>query len=273
MDNYQYCARFAARAAEGQGEFTVLDYGCGAGAIVKALIEQGIDTRGCDVFYEGGDYSSSVPAEIANRIHRMEGDRIPFGDATFDLVLSNQVLEHVPDLDVVLGEIARILKPGGICLSLFPHRGVWREGHCNIPLLHRFPKGRARIYYAAALYPIGYYKNGKSRMQWARDFADWLDRWTYYRPYREIAATFAKHLSPPAHIENEWIVERKPIFRFAPRWLRNFIAWKMAGMVFVSRRLAGCDVVIPDAFARGSRSSKEPERDDESSRLHWALAC
>jgi SAM-dependent methyltransferase len=246
MDNYQYCARFAARAAEGRGEFTVLDYGCGAGAIVKALIEQGIDTRGCDVFYEGGDYSSSVPAEIANRIHRMEGDRIPFGDATFDLVLSNQVLEHVPDLDVVLGEIARILKPGGICLSLFPHRGVWREGHCNIPLLHRFPKGRARIYYAAALYPIGYYKNGKSRMQWARDFADWLDRWTYYRPYREIAA---------------------------PRWLRNFIAWKMAGMVFVSRRLAGCDVVIPDAFARGSRSSKEPERDDESSRIHWALAC
>jgi hypothetical protein len=76
-------------------------------------------------------------------------------------------------------------------------------------------------------------------MQWSRDFADWLDRWTYYRPYREIAATFARHLSPPVHIESEWIVERKLIFRYARRWLCNFVAWKMAGLVFVSRRPAG----------------------------------
>jgi len=42
-----------------------------------------------------------------------------------------QVLEHATDLDVVVHEIARVLKPGGSCLSLFPDKGVWREGHCG----------------------------------------------------------------------------------------------------------------------------------------------
>jgi len=59
----------------------------------------------------------------------MDGDRTPFVTGSFDLVINNQVLEHVTDLDVVVHEIARVLKPGGSCLSLFPDKGVWREGH------------------------------------------------------------------------------------------------------------------------------------------------
>jgi hypothetical protein len=43
-----------------------------------------------------------------------------FGDGLFDLVVSNDVLEHVPDLDRALYESRRILKPGGLCLATFP---------------------------------------------------------------------------------------------------------------------------------------------------------
>ena len=236
MNNYEFCADFARRTAEGRADFRVLDYGCGAGQIIKLMIDDGLDAWGCETFYEGGDVSGNVPSEIRDRIHVMRDDRIPFPDGSFDLVLNNQVLEHVADLDMALSEIRRVLKPGGICLSLFPHREVWREGHCNIPLLHRFPKGRLRVYYAAALYPLGYFKNGKSPMQWARNFAEWIDRWCYYRSYHEIAEAFTRHLSAPTHIESEWIVSRRPVFRLVPKLIRRMIAYKMAGLVFVTKR-------------------------------------
>src|ERR1019366_9228148 len=62
-----------------------------------------------------------------------------FADCYFDLVVNNQVLEHVDDLDGVLREIHRVVKPGGQVLSIFPSRDVFREGHIGIPFAHWFP--------------------------------------------------------------------------------------------------------------------------------------
>ena len=240
MNNYEFCASFAAKTAKDHPPgFKVLDYGCGAGEIIKLMRDGGLDAYGCEAFYEGGNLSSKVPAELKDRIFAMQGDRIPFPDEIFDLVMNNQVLEHVPDLNIVLSEISRVLKPGGVCLSLFPHREVWREGHCNIPFLHWFPKGSTpRIYYATALRSLGlgYWKNDLSPLAWSRNFCRWLDAWCYYRPYREIAATFASHLSGPSHIEREWIVSRRAEFRFAPKWLRRLTARKAAGLVFLTAK-------------------------------------
>lgn len=49
-----------------------------------------------------------------------DGNRLPFGDASFDTVLCTEVLEHLPDPGAVLGEIARVLKPGGRLLATVP---------------------------------------------------------------------------------------------------------------------------------------------------------
>jgi SAM-dependent methyltransferase len=207
-----------------RSDFKVLDYGCGAGEVVGIMRRNELDAHVCELFYQGGDLSEQVPADIQDRIFAMHGDRIPFPDESFDLVISNQVLEHVPDLDVVLAEMRRVLKPGGICLSVFPHREVWREGHCNIPFLHRFARGsKPRIYYAATLRSLGlgYFKKDMTSMQWSRNFCDWLDRWCYYRPRRQIEQTFARHLSRPRYIEADWLVSRKAVFRFAPAWFRT----------------------------------------------------
>jgi SAM-dependent methyltransferase len=47
------------------------------------------------------------------RIHTCGGAAIPEADATFDFVFSNSVLEHIPDLEPVIAEVGRVLKPGG----------------------------------------------------------------------------------------------------------------------------------------------------------------
>lgn len=242
MNNYEFCTDFALRAASDHPDFKVLDYGCGAGEAVALMRGEGLDACGCDPFYEGGDLSGQVSPCLKDVILTMESDRIPFPGATFDLVVSNQVIEHVVDLDIALSEIRRVLKPGGLSLHLFPHREVWREGHSYIPLLHRFPKGStSRIYYALAwrLLGVGYNKAGKTPVEWSRNFCLWLDNNCFYRPRRQIEEAFSRHLSAPRHIDSDWLVKRKAVFRFAPRWFRMALTRKVAGLVLVSTKPTG----------------------------------
>jgi SAM-dependent methyltransferase len=230
VDNYEFCAEFAAKHSG-----RVLDYGCGEGQIVSLLLDRGIDAYGCDVFYEGGSFRGTN----TERIRRMEGARIPFPDAHFDVVVHNQVFEHVPDLDVAASEIARVLKPGGLMLGIFPDRSVWREGHCGVPFLHWFPKGsNARVYYATAwrTLGLGYFHGTKSRRQWAADACAWLDQWTYYRTYDDIQAALKRHFAPMQHIEADWLVSRRAITSVVPPTLRAIVTRKLGGMVFVARR-------------------------------------
>jgi GT2 family glycosyltransferase len=53
-------------------------------------------------------------------IHHEDAQALSFGDATFDIVISNEVLEHVADPAQALRECARVLKPGGIFLATIP---------------------------------------------------------------------------------------------------------------------------------------------------------
>ncbi len=128
MNNYEFCTEYAARV----GARTVLDFGCGAGQIVRLLRNRSIDARGCDSFYGGGAYE--IPPDLKRTILPMQDGKVPFPDQTFDLVINNQVMEHVEDIDAAISEIARVLKPHGRVLSLFPDKRVWREGH-SVPTL------------------------------------------------------------------------------------------------------------------------------------------
>jgi SAM-dependent methyltransferase len=237
MDNYEFCASHAASRLPAGAR--VLDYGCGTGTIVKLLRERGFDASGCDIFPDAFTFPPD-PELFGKAILKMDGDKIPFPDNYFDMIVNNQVLEHVADLDVAVAEMARVLKPGGTVLSLFPHMGVWREGHCGVLLLHRFPKGsRFRINYAhfMRLLGHGYLTENKSPRQWAEEFCVWLDKWTYYRSYAEIEATFSRHLSRPDHLEPYWLEKRKGKFvRLLPRSLLTLIVRKLGGLVFEAHK-------------------------------------
>lgn len=230
----------------------VLDYGCGAGQVVKALRDAGVDAYGADAFYQGGNSLKRLendPLFLSGVIRRMSGDQTDFDSATFDLAVSNQVLEHVEDLNRVLDELYRVLKPGGAVLSLFPDKGVWREGHCGIPFLHRFPKGsRARTVYAFTLRScgFGYFKDGRTRWDWSRNFCQWLDNWTYYRTLDEIHASFQRRFTQLEHIEDTYLAYRLRRSSLAPlatisrsRMIRpasRVFLRKMMGLVFWARK-------------------------------------
>lgn len=52
---------------------------------------------------------------------------LPFADQTFDLVHANQVIEHVPDVDLFISEIFRVLKPGGRAIISTENGSSWHN--------------------------------------------------------------------------------------------------------------------------------------------------
>jgi SAM-dependent methyltransferase len=103
----------------------VLDAGCGGGGMPLSLAEHARFVVGIDPIDRFGDAGVRLARErgIANlRFARADGLALPFAPASFDLVLSHAVIEHVPDATQYLRECRRVLAPGGRCyLSTAPY--------------------------------------------------------------------------------------------------------------------------------------------------------
>jgi SAM-dependent methyltransferase len=121
---------------------TILDFGCGIGSSVRALLAQGYDAYGVDVLeYWDRDFDKywligdKPPPEVAERLKLADpaNYRLPFEDGTFDFCFSDQVFEHIFDYKTTMSEIVRVLKPSGLSLHNFPGPNNFMEGHVNLP--------------------------------------------------------------------------------------------------------------------------------------------
>jgi SAM-dependent methyltransferase len=98
---------------------TVLDIGCGAGTdLLLAARKVGPNGRaiGIDMTEAMRDraLASAAAAGLANvEVHRADATALPLPDASIDVVISNGVLNLVPEKDKAFAEILRVLRPGG----------------------------------------------------------------------------------------------------------------------------------------------------------------
>ncbi len=102
-----------------RGDEWVLDLGAGPGlyfAPVKARIPHGRHFAG-DLSLGMVRRQREHEAAEGSRLAVMDGQAIPFADDTFDVVLANHMLYHVPDLDRAAAEIKRVLKPEGVLVA------------------------------------------------------------------------------------------------------------------------------------------------------------
>lgn len=233
--NHRFLLDFATRHCPGG---VVLDYGCGAGELIRAGLQHQLDVYGCEMFYEAADVRERVADLIGSRIFSMPDGRIPFPDATFDLVVDNMVIEHVHDLDHVLSEIRRVLKPGGCVLSLFPTKEVWREGHCGVPLAHRFAGSRFGYYWLLLfrVLGMGYNKTHHddprlSRRKWAEHFQNFLTSYCFYRSQKEIDDALQSYGFSVSGMEREYIT-----FRHVP--IMNAWLFRRLGFCVLLARLS-----------------------------------
>jgi SAM-dependent methyltransferase len=96
----------------------VLDLGCGDGHFASVAFDQPIDV-GID------PWTGPVRQALGRGGYRLvvqgDGAQLPFPDGYFSSAISNSVLEHIPDLDPVLKEMARVIKPGAEFIFCVPN--------------------------------------------------------------------------------------------------------------------------------------------------------
>ena len=108
----------------------LLDLGCGAGRHAFEAARRGARVVAFDAdpaelkdvaallsaMAESGEAAAAAVASAVNG----DATRLPFDDASFDRVIAAEVLEHIPSDDLALGELARVLRPGGTLAVTVP---------------------------------------------------------------------------------------------------------------------------------------------------------
>jgi SAM-dependent methyltransferase len=141
----------------------ILDFGAGRGNVVQMRF------KGEVAWVAGVDLDQAV---LRNqnldeaRVIDPESGRIPFEDDTFDVVISDNVLEHVDDPVAVFGELNRVLKPGGVFLGKTPNRWHYMPlvAQCTPSWFHRlYNRWRGRMTFDT--FPTRYRANSRGKVK------------------------------------------------------------------------------------------------------------
>lgn len=124
----------------------VLEDGCGVGMYLERLARGASQAVGLEIEHERGLEARGLVERVVCGV----GERLPFPDNYFDLVLSHEVIEHVQNDRDAITEIVRVLRQGGRLVLFCPNRGYPFETHGiywrgtyhfgNIPLVNYLPR-------------------------------------------------------------------------------------------------------------------------------------
>ena len=173
----------------------LLDAGCGTLELIKYFIKnlRGVNVQieyfGYEVF--GFTHSVSRWAEIINEdadlkkscvienfsIVHLDSYDLLYPDNFFDIVLSNQVLEHVADFDSFYNVLDRVLKPSGIQIHCFPTKEILIEPHLRIPIVQKLLKKKYLPHYLKFMY----FLKGETREEYVRERINYMKIDTNYR--------------------------------------------------------------------------------------------
>ena len=138
-----------------------IDVGCGQGrhsyeayrrgARVTAFDLSESDLADVKTMFGAMDVEGQGGAEGSAEVQHGDVTRMPFADNSFDRVLASEILEHIPEVDAAIAEIARIAKPGGLVAVTVPRN--WPEQICwkLSDEYHEVEGGHVRIFRASDL--------------------------------------------------------------------------------------------------------------------------
>ncbi len=210
----------------GSKTIRILDVGCGNGLLLSTLLielpkrypELKIEFYGLDVDDSSVQekdyfkktllllYQKDSSVEWQKNLKLIQSESLwPFDDNFFDIIYSNQVLEHVFNQALFFKEINRTMQKDGYSFHLFPLRHYIYEGHLIIPFVHKFKSWTSTYHWikGASYLGIGKYKLHKKEKlctsieHFSERHADYLAYQVNYQTALEITKTVkASRLRP-----------------------------------------------------------------------------
>jgi SAM-dependent methyltransferase len=195
----------------------ILDFGCGAGLAIRYLRERGFAAFGYDVdtrVEPRADPTDLIEQGII-RVNTDENARLPFPDDMFDVALSYQVFEHVQNYEHSVAELARVLKPGGVSLHVFPSRYRILEAHNGAPFSPLLPH-RWWLELWSRLGCCRRREAPKTREEWVDWDYHFLHNGMNYLPGKAIRRHFEAGFRKVEFVPREFLLRSERLRRLAP---------------------------------------------------------
>lgn len=224
------------------GDLSCVDIGCGSGGISYHLARHFRSVCGIDP--EPWRRWKDYVAEASNLQFRQESiDSMSIPDSSVDVVICNQVYEHVSYPDHLIAQIFRILKPGGTCYFAGPNLLYPIEPHLHWPFIHWIPRPLA-LTIVRALAP--------SKILDARSATYWtLKHWLVHFEVLDAVPELIKHRAVVEDAKLGW-----RIFRFVPAAVLRPLSWLSPGFVFLLFKPAGPKAKLSAGARRPAQASR-----------------
>ena len=184
----------------------IMDFGCGSCSRVHELRQLGYQAFGCDLKFKNDRKidTGSMERKGIVRVIDKKHYALPFKDNMFDLVFSDQVFEHVQDYPQAVSELARVLKPDGMCLHIFPSRYAPIEPHVYVPLASII-QSYWWLYCWALIGIRNEEQRGATASETATENFNYLKNNTNYLTRRAITGQFLSHFHNVVFCENTFL--------------------------------------------------------------------
>ena len=120
----------------------ILDIGAGMGGFAVAAALRGATIAACEFnrAYCGIIKLRAARNDVTVPVYNAAGEALPFAAASFDTIVSWDVIEHVQSPAQMLSECSRVLVPGGVALVTAINRWAWKDPHYHIRGLNWLPR-------------------------------------------------------------------------------------------------------------------------------------
>jgi 2-polyprenyl-3-methyl-5-hydroxy-6-metoxy-1,4-benzoquinol methylase len=127
-------------------QLTLLDFGSSTGIIANYLSMNFGKVVGIDIDRSAVEFATANFKRDNLEFVQVDSLNIELPKSYFDAIICAHVYEHVPDASVMMDEIYRLLKPGGVCYFAAGNRLNIIEPHYQLPFLSVIPRSLAHIY-------------------------------------------------------------------------------------------------------------------------------
>jgi SAM-dependent methyltransferase len=205
----------------------VLDLGCGDGHFAAIAYESPLDV-GVDIRLREVREAAGRGPSVYRHLAAASATSLPFGDGSFATVVSNCAIEHMPEIDRVIGEITRVLRPGGAFVTTLPSEH-FADMLLGSTLLRSLRLRRAAGAYGRWFNRISYHYHVDPPEVWrerlARFDLDVVEHCYYFSARAHRAFDASHYLSVPnlgaRKLTGRWVLH--PIqARPYERWLRQY---------------------------------------------------